>query len=200
MLAGVRGVVEAAAAALGEALEERVRAAARTDRREGDPGRLHPREDRVVLAGGRPAVGQQDDVAAGRRRALERLDRLLEPGEDVRLADRLDARDLALQVVDAAERRVRTTQWACSLNDTTPSSSRSVIAAAARRIASLPMSTLRTPPDPGAAALPPSNVLQWQASIEPDWSMTTTSATSGCFWRSRTPMSTGRVSSSGVFW
>ena len=51
-----------------------------------------------------------------------------------------------------------------------------------------------------AAALPPSNVLQWQASIEPDWSMTTTSATSGCFCRSRTPMSTGSVSSSGVFW
>ena len=43
-------------------------------------------------------------MAAGRGRALERLDRLLEPGEDVRLADRLDARDLALQVVDAAER------------------------------------------------------------------------------------------------
>ena len=30
--------------------------------------------------------------------------------------------------------------------------------------------------------------------------MTTTSAMSGCFWRSRTPMSTGSVSSSGVFW
>ena len=54
--------------------------------------------------------------------------------------------------------------------------------------------------DPGPAAPPPSNVLQWQASIEPDWSMTTTSATSGCFSRSRTPMSTGSVSSSGVFW
>ena len=40
-------------------------------------------------------------VAVG---ALERLDRLVEPGEDVRLAVRLDPGDLALQVVDAAER------------------------------------------------------------------------------------------------
>ena len=54
--------------------------------------------------------------------------------------------------------------------------------------------------DPGPPPAPPSNVLQWQASIEPDWSMTTTSATSGCFSRSRTPMSTGSDSSSGVFW
>ena len=46
--------------------------------------------------------------------------------------------------------------------------------------------------------MPPLKLLQWQASIEPDLSMTTTSATSGCFSRSRTPMSTGSVSSSGV--
>ena len=135
------------------------------------------------------------------RRVLERLDRLLEPGEDVRLADAAGCR----RSCPAGRRSppsgcVCTTQWACSLNDTTPSSSRSVIAAAARRIASLPMSTLRTPPMPVPPPIPPSNVLQWQASIEPDWSMTTTSATSGCFWRSRTPMSTGSVSSSGVFW
>ena len=39
------------------------------------------------------------------RRALQRLDGLLQPGEDVGLALRLDARDLALQVVDGAERR-----------------------------------------------------------------------------------------------
>ena len=64
---------------------------------------------------------------------------------------------------------VLTTQWACSSKATTPISSRAVIAAAARRIASLPMSTLRTPdiPAPGPPAPPPSNELQWQASIEP---------------------------------
>ena len=96
---------------------------------------------------------------------------------------------------------VRTTQCAASLKPTTPSSSRSVSAAAARRIASLPMSTFWTPPIPlPPPPIPPLKLLQWQAAIEPDWSMTTTSATSGCFCRSRTPMSTGRVSSSGVFW
>ena len=56
--------------------------------------------------------------------------------------------------------------------------------------------------DPGDARTPPPmplpKLLQWQASMEPDLSMTTTSATSGCFCRSRTPMSTGSVSSSGV--
>ena len=49
---------------------------------------------------------------------------------------------------------VCTTQWAASLKPTTPSSSRAVSAAAARRIASLPMSTLRTPAMP--VRLPPS--------------------------------------------
>ena len=93
---------------------------------------------------------------------------------------------------------VWTTQWALSSNATTPSWSRAVIAAAARRIASLPMSTLRTPPIPEPPPCPPLNVLQWQASIEPDLSMTTTSATSGCFSWSLTPMSTGSVSSIGV--
>ena len=47
----VRRRVEPAAALLGELLEERVRAAAGADRRERDPGGLHPGEDRVVLAG-----------------------------------------------------------------------------------------------------------------------------------------------------
>jgi hypothetical protein len=61
------------------------------------------------------------------------------------------------------------------------------------------MSTLRTPSMPLPPPMPPSNVLQWQASIDPDLSITTTSATSGCFSRSRTPMSTGSVSSIGVF-
>ena len=64
------------------------------------------------------------------------------------------------------------------------------------------MSTFWTPPIPlpPPPGLPALNVLQWQAAIEPDWSITTTSAMSGCFCRSRTPMSTGSVSSSGVFW
>ena len=43
-------------------------------------------------------------MAAGRRRILERLDGLLEPREDVGLADGLEACDLALQVLDATER------------------------------------------------------------------------------------------------
>ena len=72
------------------------------------------------------------------------------------------------------------------------------MADAARRIASLPMSTFFTPPVPEPPPMPPLKLLQWQASIEPDLSITTTSATSGCFSRSRTPMSTGSVSSSGV--
>ena len=90
------------------------------------------------------------------------------------------------------------TQWASWSNATTPSSSFALRADAARRIASLPMSTLRAPPVPLPPPIPPSKLLQWQASIEPDLSITTTSATSGCFSRSRTPMSTGSVSSSGV--
>ncbi len=84
---------------------------------------------------------------------------------------------------------VRMTQWAFSLNETTPNSSRSVSAETARRIASLPMSTLGMPLI--CTPLSRSAVLQWQASIEPDWSMTTTSAMSGCFSLSRTSMSTG---------
>ncbi len=67
-------------------------------------------------------------------------------------------------------------------------------------MASLPMSTLRTPAMPVRLPPPPLNVLQWQAAIEPDWSITTTRAMSGSFCRSRTPMSTGSVSSIGVFW
>jgi hypothetical protein len=63
-------------------------------------------------------------------------------------------------------------------------------------MASLPMSTLGTPPM--ATPLSRIGVLQWQASIEPERSMTTTSATSGWRSRSRTSMSTGSVSSSGV--
>ena len=56
----VRGGVEPAAAVPRELLEERVRAAAGTDGREGDPGRLHPRDDVVVLARAwtsRPSAG-----------------------------------------------------------------------------------------------------------------------------------------------
>ena len=43
-------------------------------------------------------------MAPRRRRALQRLHGLLEAREDVRLADRFEAGDLARQVVDAAER------------------------------------------------------------------------------------------------
>ncbi len=94
---------------------------------------------------------------------------------------------------------VWTTQCAVESNATTPSSSCAVSAEAARRIASLPMSTFLTPAMPAVVPfMPPLKLLQWQASIEPDLSITTTSATSGCFWRSRTPMSTGSVASSGV--
>ena len=89
-----------------------------------------------------------------------------------------------------------TTQLARSLKATTPSSSVAWRAAAARRIASFPMSTLRTPES--WTAWLRSKVLQWQAAIEPDSSMTTTSATSGCFSRSRTRISTGSAASSGV--
>ena len=68
------------------------------------------------------------------------------------------------------------------------------------------MSVLSMPPAviappmgmPLAPRLDPS--AQWQAAIEPDWSITITSAISGSFCRSRTPMSTGSVSSRGVFW
>ena len=55
------------------------------------------------------------------------------------------------------------------------------------------MSVFLTPADARPAAHAAARtMLQWQASIEPDLSMTTTSATSGCFSRSRTPMSTGQ--------
>ena len=195
----VRGGVEPAAALLGELLQERVRAAARADRRERDPGGLHPREDLVVLAGARPAVGQQDDVAPRRRDLLQRLHRLVEARVDVRRAERVDARDVALQVADLAERPGLDDPVRLSSKATTPSSSRAVSAAAARRIASLPMSTLRTPWSWPPPPCPPLNVLQWQASIEPDLSITTTSAMSGSFCRFRTPMSTGSASSIGVF-
>ena len=162
----VRGGVEAAAALLRELGQERVRAAACADRREGDPVGLHLGEDRVVLAGGGPAVGQQDDVAAGRGRPLERLHGLVEAGEDVRLAERLDPGDRPARSAIPPSGWVWTTQWALSSKATIPSWSRADIAAAARRIASLPMSTLRTPAIPPPPA-PRSNVLQWQASIEP---------------------------------
>ena len=40
----------------------------------------------------------------GRGRLLERADRLVQPGEDVRRAERRDARDVALEVANRAER------------------------------------------------------------------------------------------------
>ncbi len=93
---------------------------------------------------------------------------------------------------------VCTTQCAVESKATTPSSSCAVSAEAARRIASLPMSTFLTPAMPEPLLIPLLKLLQWHASMEPDLSITTTRATSGCFCRSRTPMSTGSVSSSGV--
>src|SRR5205814_2007131 len=60
---------------------------------------------------------------------------------------------------------VRTTQWALSSKATTPIWSRAVMAAAARRIASLPMSTFLTPcigePEPR------SHELQLQEALDP---------------------------------
>jgi hypothetical protein len=82
----------------------------------------------------------------------------------------------------------------------TPSWSRAVIAAGGSQDRLLADVDLADAGDPAGTPEPLSNVLQWQASIEPDLSMTTTSATSGCFCWSRTPMSTGRVSSTGVSW
>ena len=56
---------------------------------------------------------------------------------------------------------VLTTQWAAWSKATTPSSSFAVRAEAARRIASLPMSTFRTPAMPAPPLLiPPLNELQ----------------------------------------
>ena len=139
-------------------------------------------------------------MAAGRGRPLERLHRLVEPREDVRLAVRLDPGDLALR--GRRSRRaaaVWTTQWAASLKATTPSSSRAVMRRRRPQDRLLADVDLLDAGDAGRRPCRRLNVLQWQASIEPDLSMTTTSATSGCFWRSRTPMSTGSVSSSGVF-
>ncbi len=52
------------------------------------------------------------------------------------------------------------TQCAESSNATTPSSSWALRAEAARRIASLPMSTLRTPPIPDPPPAPPLKLLQ----------------------------------------
>ena len=93
---------------------------------------------------------------------------------------------------------VLTTQCAEESNATTPSWSCADSAEAARRIASLPMSTFLTPAIPDPPPMPLPKLLQWQAAMDPDLSMTTTSATSGCFCLSRTPMSTGSVASSGV--
>ena len=123
----------------------------------------------------------------------------LEAGEDVRLAERLDAADVALQVADLAER----------LGPHDPvgrlveRDDADLVAGGHRR--RRPQDRLLADVDladaghPGPAAIPPSNELQWQASIEPDLSITTTRAMSGCFSRFRTPMSTGSVSSIGVF-
>ena len=75
---------------------------------------------------------------------------------------------------------VLTTQWACSLNDT----HRARRARSGRRppAGSPPCRCppWTPPPTPVPPPIPPSNE-QWQASMDPDWSMTTMSATSGCF-------------------
>ena len=130
---------------------------------------------------------------------LERLHRLVQAREDVRLAERRDPGDRPLQVRDAAQGR--------RLDDPVrllvEGDDAQLVALGQRRggpqdrlLADVDLLDARRcrPPPP----MPPSKLLQWQASMEPDLSMTTTRATSGCFWRSRTPMSTGSASSSGV--
>ena len=135
-------------------------------------------------------------------RPLERRHRLVQPGEDVRLAVGPDTGDLALEVTDPAE-RLRPDDPVRGLVE---GHDAELVAFGHGR--GRPQDRFLADVDlldaadaaRGPARLPPLNVLQWQAAIEPDWSMTTTSAISGCFWRSFTPMSTGSVSSSAVFW
>ena len=96
--------VEPTAALLRQLLEERVGPAAGPDRRECDPRGLHALDDLVVLARFGPAVGQEDDVPAGRGGLLERTDRLVEAGEDVGRPVRVDPGDESLQVRGLPER------------------------------------------------------------------------------------------------
>ena len=88
-------------------------------------------------------------MAPGRGRLLERLDGLVEAREDVRLAVGLDAGDRALEVGDAAQRLGPDDPVGGLVEGDDAELVRAVSAAAARRIASLPMSTLRTPGDLG---------------------------------------------------
>ena len=119
-------------------------------------------------------------MAPGRLGVLERVHRLLEAGEDVRLAVRRDARELApdvarltegLRVDDPVGRLVEGDDA-----ELVPRRQRRR-GAQDRLLADVGLAdALELPPPP---PIPPSNVLQWQASIEPDLSMTTTRAMSG---------------------
>ena len=93
---------------------------------------------------------------------------------------------------------VRTAQCALSSKATTPSWSVGARASAARRIASLAMSTFSKPREPDGFALSRESPVQWQSAMLPDLSTTATIATSGERSRSRTVMYTGSVSSIGV--
>ena len=93
---------------------------------------------------------------------------------------------------------VRTAQCAFWSKATTPSWSVGASASAARRIASLAMSTFSKPRVPEGLALSRESPVQWQSAMLPDLSTTATIATSGERSRSRTVMYTGSVSSSGV--
>ena len=121
-------------------------------------------------------------MAAGRGRVLQRLDRLLEPREDVRLADRLEPGDPALQVLDPTERLGPDDPMGLLVerHDAQLVALREGGRGAQDRLLADVDLADAVDADP-AAPWPPLNELQWQASIEPDWSMTTTSATSGCF-------------------
>ena len=122
--------------------------AARTDRREGDARGLHPGQDRPSYWPDvdQPSVSRMmSRLVAVARRVTHRL---VEAGEDIRLAVGRIPANWPWRSLDLAE-RLGPADPVCRLVER--DDAEFVVlgsAAAARRIASLPMSTLRTPPMP----------------------------------------------------